>query len=53
MALNPDQLTIAEAHAGILSTLRGVMLHEKELTALGQAACELLANSLDYCAGNK
>ncbi len=50
MALDPDQITIAETHAGILSTLRGLMLHEKELTALGQAACELLADSLDYCA---
>jgi GAF domain-containing protein len=37
-------------HENLLSTLRGILLREKDIWALGQATCEMLAADLDYCA---
>jgi GAF domain-containing protein/two-component sensor histidine kinase len=50
MAVDPTQVTIASHHEGLLSTLRGILLREEDMAALGQATCETLASSLNYCA---
>jgi GAF domain-containing protein/two-component sensor histidine kinase len=50
MASDQGQVNKETHHEGLLATLRGMILREKDIVALGQATCEILASSLDYCA---
>jgi signal transduction histidine kinase len=37
-------------YESLLSTVRGIMLREQDISTLGQATCEVLAASMDYAA---
>jgi GAF domain-containing protein len=50
MAFDQSQTKFVEKHEHLLSDLRGAMLRERSMAALGQKACDILASSLDYCA---
>ncbi len=50
MALDQVQENSLARHEHLLSSLRSVLLRERDIFALAQAACDTLASSLQYCA---
>lgn len=44
------QVKLSAQHENLLSALRGILLREEDMATLGQATCETLSSSLNYCA---
>jgi GAF domain-containing protein/two-component sensor histidine kinase len=48
--LDHVQATSLAPYDSLLSTVRGIMLRDQDISTLGQATCEVLASSMDYAA---